>query len=412
MNSKEVISPKSYTGGKYSMKTTDFYSMVNNLKARPEDEGIIGSEVLKSLNFALSTISQKGRNRNVKATVVEHLKSGASSISLANKNLFLLKHRKDLKDKKVSQVIKPKLKQSRSIIKGTMSMLVNTSDQRLPSIHKNKSEFIQADKVDVSEKTKEKLRMQMVNWLIENKKDEITKISENHAVIIGWIDYFGYVDRNEFEEILEAMGIKFDLVLFQRLFWLFDVNGDGGVDQREAIAALELFRDHSFEEKLKMFFELADDDDKGFLDEEKLIRLFKRNLRNEEERKRVRPAVRALLAKELNFADNHLITKNDLAKACENIPDLQIVVEKNVKYLKSGPKPNVKFTNSNILASQINLNSGAFCLPYMERLVDAIEQKEKINFSINQIKDTYTKSLKYMRETQNGDPDHDEEFIQ
>jgi len=40
-------------------------------------------------------------------------------------------------------------------------------------------------------------------------------------------------------------------VLFQRLFWLFDLNGDGGVEPREAIAALELFKDHSFEEKLK-----------------------------------------------------------------------------------------------------------------------------------------------------------------
>jgi len=39
-----------------------------------------------------------------------------------------------------------------------------------------------------------------------------------------------------------------------------------------------------------VFFELADDDDKGFLDEEKLIRFLKKNLRTEEERRKVRPA--------------------------------------------------------------------------------------------------------------------------
>lgn len=58
-----------------------------------------------------------------------------------------------------------------------------------------------------------------------------------------------------------------------------------------------------------MFFELADEDDKGFIDEEKLIKFFKRNLRNEDERRKVRPAVRSLFEKELILKEKGMITK-------------------------------------------------------------------------------------------------------
>ena len=70
-----------------------------------------------------------------------------------------------------------------------MSMLLETKDNRLPQI-KGKSEFIQAEKVDVSDKAKEKIRMQMVNWLMENKKEEINKINDQHSLLIAWIDYY------------------------------------------------------------------------------------------------------------------------------------------------------------------------------------------------------------------------------
>jgi len=54
----------------------------------------------------------------------------------------------------------------------------------------------------------------MVNWLMENKKEEINKINDQHSLLIAWIDYYGYVDRTEFEEVLEALGLKYDPILF------------------------------------------------------------------------------------------------------------------------------------------------------------------------------------------------------
>jgi len=88
------------------------------------------------------------------------------------------------------------------------------------------------------------------------------------------------------------------------------------------VAALDLFKEHSFEEKLKIFFELADEDDRGYIDEEKLVKFFKRNLRNEDERRKVRPAVRSLFENELQtiLKEKGILTRSDLDTICQEIP--------------------------------------------------------------------------------------------
>ncbi len=48
-----------------------------------------------------------------------------------------------------------------------------------------------------------------------------------------------------------AVGVKQNPNLYTRLFWLFDMNGDGIIDQRELLVVLEWFKENSFEEKLK-----------------------------------------------------------------------------------------------------------------------------------------------------------------
>jgi len=82
------------------------------------------------------------------------------------------------------------------------------------------------------------------------------------------------------------------------------MNDNGVVDQKEVLAALDLFKEHSFEEKvrskkmrlrfllkfLQVFFELADEDGRGSIDEEKLVKFLRKNLNSEDEIKKVRPA--------------------------------------------------------------------------------------------------------------------------
>lgn len=48
-------------------------------------------------------------------------------------------------------------------------MLQNTEDTRA-ALSKKGGDFVQAAKVDVSEKARDKIRIQMISWLLENKK--------------------------------------------------------------------------------------------------------------------------------------------------------------------------------------------------------------------------------------------------
>jgi len=50
---------------------------------------------------------------------------------------------------------------------------------------------------------------------------------------------------------LTAIGIQYDANLYDKLFRLFDMNDNGVVDQKEVLAALDLFKEHSFEEKVR-----------------------------------------------------------------------------------------------------------------------------------------------------------------
>ena len=45
-----------------------------------------------------------------------------------------------------------------------------------------------------------------------------------------------------------------------------------------------MFKEQSLEEKVSMFFDLADEEGSGYLEAEKLLRFFCKNLKNEEEK--------------------------------------------------------------------------------------------------------------------------------
>ena len=51
-----------------------------------------------------------------------------------------------------------------------------------------------------------------------------------------------------------AIGIPHDVNLYDKIFRLFDINDNGVVDQKEVMAALDLFKEHSFEEKVRSNF--------------------------------------------------------------------------------------------------------------------------------------------------------------
>lgn len=55
--------------------------------------------------------------------------------------------------------------------------------------------------------------------------------------------------------------------LSEKLFYVFDEDQSGTIDYKELIVGLEVFKEDSIEEKMKVFFELCDTDGSGAISE-------------------------------------------------------------------------------------------------------------------------------------------------
>lgn len=233
--------------------------------------------------------------------------------------------------------VRPRLKQTRSVIKGTISILQNNEEARAYLSRKNQ-DFIYTGKGEHTEKGKDKLRLQVVKWFKENKKDIIQAMNEQQETILNWVQYVGYVQRNEFDIIMNGIGLKKDRNLISRLFWLFDLNGDGIIEYNELQYSINLFKESTLEEKLNVFFELCDDNEDGYFDEEDLKRFFQKNLSNDEETRTMKFLLHDFF-QELNIKQNPKgITKEDLYKATLRDSNIQTIVEKNTTILKVSSK--------------------------------------------------------------------------
>lgn len=73
---------------------------------------------------------------------------------------------------------------------------------------------------------------------------------------------------------------KDDKNLKERLYWVFDLNDNGDIDSNEIAYGINLFREYSLEEKVKIFFNYCDENDNGFIDMEELKVFMIKNLHN------------------------------------------------------------------------------------------------------------------------------------
>ena len=53
---------------------------------------------------------------------------------------------------------------------------------------------------------------------------------------------------------MDVLGIKRDSNLISRLFWLFDLNGDGDIDHFEFTYSINLFKDYTLEDRVNYNF--------------------------------------------------------------------------------------------------------------------------------------------------------------
>jgi Ca2+-binding EF-hand superfamily protein len=84
------------------------------------------------------------------------------------------------------------------------------------------------------------------------------------------------MEKADFEVVLKSIGVKYSKKLYDKLFWLFDMNNDGKIDLREYTLISNLFKKNTVEERCKLFFDICDQECEGFIDETKLWSTFKK----------------------------------------------------------------------------------------------------------------------------------------
>jgi len=96
-------------------------------------------------------------------------------------------------------------------------------------------------------------------------------------------DQFKNLSANKLSEAIskaqfqKALGLK-DSIITERIFKVFDINGDGQIDFREFICGLSIFSAGTVEEKLAFSFRIYDFDGDGFIDKAELYEMLKASL--------------------------------------------------------------------------------------------------------------------------------------
>ncbi len=58
------------------------------------------------------------------------------------------------------------------------------------------------------------------------------------------------LNREEFAKLLGMIGLGTDKQLIEKLFWIFDDDGNGEVDHKELAVGLEMLKENTFADKI------------------------------------------------------------------------------------------------------------------------------------------------------------------
>lgn len=225
-------------------------------------------------------------------------------------------------------------------------------------------------------------RLKTVQDLIDNNEDLINKLKLNYQILANWLNYVGYLTKGEFDSALKSIGVRFDPKLYNQLFMQFDINRDGVIDEKEFIVINNLFKGHTIDEKVKIFFGLCDQESEGYLDETKQKSLFKRNMLTDDkqldiESKKVQKKTVIDFVDQVRPQKPSEIRIDEVLAATKNNIFLKNLIEKNIVKFDSGESQK-KFSVSSFLHNQNLLAHEGTHHIYYDKFVSAIENKERI----------------------------------
>ena len=249
-----------------------------------------------------------------------------------------------------------------------------------------------------------KLKCNTIKWFIDNKKEllnrlvdknfqeQILKISDKKSR-----EFNAGLTIEEFGSLMQRNKITNDPEIIKKLFWIFDEDGDNDLKYSEIASGIEMFRDSTPEEKVKVLFRLCDTDHSNSVSKKEFYTMLKRNIINKDDIAPLKKSIEKIF--NLYGGDVEL-SLEQLTEGFKANKELEIIINKNMVTLKtidSGIDNEVKkdllklAADQNLFLKQKLYGGNCETCPILDkkfgRMVEGfVDKKEKI-IKLNQKKE-------------------------
>jgi len=169
---------------------------------------------------------------------------------------------------------------------------------------------------------------------MDYKKEAISRLCNNYEFLIKFIRERGTsIYKEDFYELMSYIGLGAEKPVVEKLFYVLDDDNSGDIDYRELITGLEYFKDNTFEEKLKVFFDICDVENSGIITKKELYDVLKRNIISDLDKTKLKKTI-AIIFDEADRTGNSYGDKNKVYKAALRNQDLRIILEESIRAVK------------------------------------------------------------------------------
>lgn len=134
---------------------------------------------------------------------------------------------------------------------------------------------------------KQKLKWKTIQWFKDTQKAMINKLLMPYfteqflnLLIKKRKEGIEGILFDDFSKVLRTNGITKNQEIMRKLYWIFDEDGNNSLTYNEILSGMEIFRESTPEEKVKVFFELCDTDGSNTVSKDEFLALLKKTIVN------------------------------------------------------------------------------------------------------------------------------------
>ena len=211
---------------------------------------------------------------------------------------------------------------------------------RIDTKAKDPSTFDSTRKKQLTQASRLKLKCKMIRWFMDNKKDLLSRLLDPHfkEQILKFTEkkskeFNVGLTIEDFSTLMQNNLITSDPELIQKLFWIIDEKGDNDLNYSEIVSGIEMFRDSTPEEKIRIFFRLCDTDNSNTVSRKKFYSLLQSNLINRNDVPFLKKSVEKIFAMYKDQGDE--LTLEQFVEGFKANKDLENVINNNMLALKT-----------------------------------------------------------------------------